>query len=1097
MEFLTDVRRIEAANNQTTTSSNVSIDKTFIEYLKSMSDTLNQIAKNTQGTSQSAARNALPTKDEFRKRAEEAQKQKKNFRSTGRPFDDFFDSFEDSLIEGILGAGFKDQISTIFKDIAGDIGLELKDLPGAIGKHIGNQAINAFKNTKLGKSITNQINNTVNSVLNDLKSNSYKNSHNASNVKDVADRAVNTSSSNARNAPNISDAIEVGQSLQTTSALVSTSSTSSTVASTAAAGAGVGAGIASAIPQIAVVVGAIMLISAFADAIEPATKGIQDFASSLSKAASRSISSRRDKQENEIKRFTEDINAIIREPFRILEDAAQKIYDVWDNNLRVINATQGYSKADLQNLMSAYSSRLIDENLSHVISSTSITESLAKVLNSGLSGVIAEEFAYIATKLNAAVPTQDFFDYGDVYATIAANAMAAGESQAEAIAAANEQLEAFASNILYSSRQLTNGVASGLNNAKSIFESSVQISNAAKTYNSSQLSGLLTSISAVVGSIAPDLASSITDAVIKSATGGNSPELVALRSLAGGNASNTEFLQRLARNPQEVFTTLFKNLAKQQTMSDSNYMEVAEGLSKIYGISMDAFARVDFNYLANAVEEMKVNMSSLEENIKHLESGETTTTAEQLKIAQINKYQLEQGLSYVLDNEVARAIQQHMWDEQLANTMMEATYGVEVQGDALRLIESLAAVGQAVFNLLSGRWIFNAFSNMYESTVEGNALNEDIKQVLELTKVGQGNVDSLSKLTTRGIDLNLTPGLITLLGGESEYERLSKEHKIERDSRNMITSAFDEYTLSKATETAKQSKTNGIDISKHTSRYNWGSVGKSYFGLLDSIFGLFKSDKSYATLSTPNQTDTSKLAQSRIKASLDQMLSSDYISKFVSEGKSYEDWANSAKSFGIGNISTALDDVGYSEEKARLLFNESQSKYVTEQESKRKADEELFWQNTSQSLSNIDNIRFDETHNLMVELNDKTNMMLSTINTNTQTWMDKIYSKEAQFYDEWVKYFVEHSVYKSSYNHSDVDRIKNDQNAEQSASIYALAEALTQSTVDLKDPTIQTNALLSQILLVLNSIMQSTNTKSSVGTSLVEELNALAMGLIK
>ena len=84
----------------------------------------------------------------------------------------------------------------------------------------------------------------------------------------------------------------------------------------------------------------------------------------------------------------------------------------------------------------------------------------------------------------------------------------------------------------------------------------------------------------------------------KAATGGNASDIVALRSLAGINASNTEFLRAFAQDPQKIFSELFTNLSKLQNMSQDAYMEVAEGLSSIFGLSMDSFARVDFAYLA-------------------------------------------------------------------------------------------------------------------------------------------------------------------------------------------------------------------------------------------------------------------------------------------------------------------------------------------------------------------------------------------------------------------------------------------------------------------------------------------------------------------
>ena len=57
--------------------------------------------------------------------------------------------------------------------------------------------------------------------------------------------------------------------------------------------------------------------------------------------------------------------------------------------------------------------------------------------------------------------------------------------------------------------------------------------------------------------------------------------------------------------------------------------------------------------------------------------------------------------------------------------------------------------------------------------------------------------------------------------------------------------------------------------------------------------------------------------------------------------------------------------------------------------------------------------------------------------------------------------------------------------------IYALAEALTGNFEGLKDPTVQTNALLSKILLILTSMFQQSN---SSGGMLMDTLMGMALG---
>ena len=84
--------------------------------------------------------------------------------------------------------------------------------------------------------------------------------------------------------------------------------------------------------------------------------------------------------------------------------------------------------------------------------------------------------------------------------------------------------------------------------------------------------------------------------------------------------------------------------------------------------------------MADAISSMNTNNKSLEENLKLLESGQTTTSAEQLKAQEINSVILEEGLAYVIDSEAGRMIQQHMWDEQIANELANTEYAVSKQG---------------------------------------------------------------------------------------------------------------------------------------------------------------------------------------------------------------------------------------------------------------------------------------------------------------------------------------------------------------------------------------------------------------------------------
>lgn len=734
-------------------------------------------------------------------------------------------------------------------------------------------------------------------------------------------------------------------------------------------------------PAAIAAAGAIVVVGgALKKSLEPAIEGIKKAMDAASTSMHRTMESARKNVENSQKRIMDDVRTLVETPFNILKEAAQDWYNAWDSNIRTINQTQGYTKSDLQDLMASFADRLRSEGLTSVVAATDITNNLTKVLQSGLSGQIAEEFAYLATKLNAAVPTQDFFSYADTYASIAANAVRAGATQSEAIEEASQQLIAFANNVLYASREVAGGFTTGLQNAESLFKQSVQISQAAKSYNASEISGVMTSVSAIVGAIAPDVASSLTDAIYKAAVGGNSNEIVALRSLAGINASNTEFLQQIATDAKTVFSDLFEELGKRQNMSESGYMEVAEGLSSIFGLSMDAFARVDFNYLAQAIESMDTSSAALSDNIMLLASGETTTNAEQLKMQEINKLILDEGLSYVLDNEAARSIQEHMWDEQLARQMQETEYGVNLHGAALEALEGIKATINLILDILNPIRLLGRLADLKTTWDETNALRSDIQSVLELGKVGSGNAQQLYNLTHTNEDLGITDNLVSMLGGSSKYSDVHDKMNNGVEATNFLGAAFGpigaigaltgsllSYDVTGRTGRIESPSdvpeydtnvpeygTNGeggswgstINIE---SKYNWSSIGKSIASSMSSESNSLSSIPDRAWSEDSSSSNADDYVMESMQSMLDSM--SGYVN--ANRSASYEDWVNTSRSYGIEDYEKALEQAGLTQSQVEAQFNMLQAQIAAQEKVDREAKEESFWKDTTDRTSEI------------------------------------------------------------------------------------------------------------------------------------------------
>ena len=680
------------------------------------------------------------------------------------------------------------------------------------------------------------------------------------------------------------------------------------------------------------------------------TKALADFKEGLSKlwnaaknASNRDQKSREKNLEYEKQRIQADYETLVRYPFELLQKAASDLYASWNNNLEVITETQGYTKSGVQDLMASFAQRIRDEGLSSYVSGADLVNNLSNVLKAGMSGAIAEEFAYQATVLNKAVPTQDFFSYASTYASVAANAVRDGKSQQEAIAKANESLKSFASSLLYTSRELTGGFSTGLQSAGSIYEEASKIAIAANSDNLNAISSALLAIQGYVGAVAPDIASTLTNTIYTLATGGNASSSVALRSLAGVNASNTEFLRAFASNPKEILATMFENLSAMFTESSDAYMEKAEGYAELFGLSSEAFQRIDFTALANAIRDMNTSDKSLNENMGLLLEGQTTTTAEQLKAQQINKYMIEEGLAYVIDNEAAQMIQEHMWAEQMNRELMEANYSVDLIGDAKEGLLKIVNAVSNIVNLLNPFAWFKKIGNIFSTIDEGMAQKADVRAVLELGKVGNGNLLDLRNLTTTNADLNLTRPLVEQMGGFSRYAYAHSATKLMNFYANpLLESNGSINNVLARTMLAEQ----GL-AGKPTSRYSWDiskTTGKLASSFASSGLGALADSIKQAVTTTEGGGTALSASASAAKSALDKMMDSDLIKdSYVKKQKTYEDWVKDASKYGIADYQAAIEAAGYNEADIKAKFEAEESSAGAEENHRRDVIEEDFW----------------------------------------------------------------------------------------------------------------------------------------------------------
>lgn len=851
-------------------------------------------------------------------------------------------------------------------------------------------------------------------------------------------------------------------------------------------------------PQIAAVLAAMVVLDVLSDTLGKFVTQFGDGWKKLTSGFNKVDEMRWANVEAQEERMLKDVQTFVEHPFQVLEDAANKVYEVWDSALQTITATQGYDKSGLQDLMSAYAQRLREEGLSDVVGTTDVTSMLQQILNAGLSGAVAEEFAYQATVLNKAIPTEDFTSYAASYASLVSSYMSLGYTQTEALEYANQQLKVFASNVLTASREVSGGLTTSLTGVADLFNEIVKISQTAGTSDTSKLSSALSIVQAVAGQVSPDVGNQLVSQIVEAAVGGNDSSLVALRSLAGSNASNTAFLRQLASNPDQVLANLFSGLSEMFDKSTDNYMEVAYSLSETFGVSADALARIDWNRLVEELRTNSSNTSALNQNMSLLQSGETTTSAESQRIAQINQYMIEEGLSYVLDNEAARSIQEHMWQQEIAAEMKEATYAVDFAGGALEIFTSIQSLIQNIANVLT--FGLANLGQVVDSGLDYAKLTADIGNMLEAGKVGNGNTGAYHDLTTYDVNaLTYKPNEMDLWDKYSWYGGL-----IDFAANNISTSLY-----------------TGADMPD--SKYSWGSSGKS---VLDTFSNYSPTD---SLVSSVVQS-----ASSAIQESTNSQLSSwiSTMSNFIGDGLSFADWYATASDYGFSDVSSALEQAGYTQSDLENAYLTSASNQAAQIAAQRSVVEQQFYQEGTTWLTQTYptdkeawNVKYDTAvANWNTKYDTKTaewaTLYSNTVQSFTEhldlqmlTWQEMYveYTEQTQklirqgnesfdenfvngFLYDWRDYYIgNHTHYREATNFDSSLRTINSEKSQTGEAVLALAQTLTKNYEDLADPQVQTNVLLGQIVIILQAML--TAQQSGKGLTLPTSLASLGLNI--
>ncbi len=276
-----------------------------------------------------------------------------------------------------------------------------------------------------------------------------------------------------------------------------------------------------------------------------------------------------------------------------------------------------------------------------------------------------------------------------------------------------------------------------------------------------------------------------------------------------------------------------------------------------------------------------------------------------------------------------------------------------------------------------------------------------------------------------------------------------------------------------------------------SNQYKWGTLGKSVADILQGGTG---GGPIASRLSTSTPSGTS-MAQTQAAGNLQKMFAT--IGASTESGMTYSDWVGTSRQFGIADFNAALEGAGYTQNQVQAMFQSSAMGQGIENKARREEQEETFWTTVQEHTQQL----VDTTAAMLTELTEVTNATwLTQIHETNLELIDltkigneqlvNIFMANDKFFKTWVDFNI--TQYQKAYDATKVANIKiGKEKAKSDDAVLALAEALTKNNVDLLNPAVQTNVLLSEIVKILAMIAQQNN---GGGVTLSNSLIGLATG---
>lgn len=382
-------------------------------------------------------------------------------------------------------------------------------------------------------------------------------------------------------------------------------------------------------------------------------------------------------------KIKQDVKDMATYSITIQENALDKIYNAWDQNLSTVNATQGYTKEALNSLQDSVAQRLEREGYGNVINAADYATQLVNTLNSKLGGTLAETFAAQNLILQKAVPEIDLSSMAADFAAIYTNAQKQGLSgESEMVSAMNQIAGA-----VKALEQVTDGNNQFITQTASFLKKAEEVVNRSGG-TADQIAELTTQLMAAeapLSALVPEL-SGFTNTMVDTLMKGNDSTAVALRAImhdinANVGISATDFMKSFVEDTQGTLATAYQAISEFISTNENEGVrqEFLTAIESVFGLQASQVAQIDFAQIADEIRNASVatNTQALTDAENLVRSGETTTWEDQLVNNTTNQLLATNAVRDTIDNKLMRKLEKNELELERTVYALESTQTID------------------------------------------------------------------------------------------------------------------------------------------------------------------------------------------------------------------------------------------------------------------------------------------------------------------------------------------------------------------------------------------------------------------------------------